>query len=99
MRKVKDFTIENTGGNVYVAWGEFLDGTFFAISSDLVMIYDANEYTAMNEDGYDGYTWENEHTIESYSYETDEYKDIQRQIYDRCTTGEKMVDIFCDIDE
>lgn len=100
MRKVKDFIIENTGGSVYVAWGGFEDGTFFAISSDLILIYDEDEYKAMDTDEYkDGYEWQLKHIIDSYSFEMDEYKDIQRQIYNRCTAGEKMVDIFWDIDE
>lgn len=98
--KVRDFIIENTGGNVYVAWGSFEEGNFFAISSDLVIIYDADEYKAMETDEYeDGYEWEQRHMVDSYSYEMPEYKDIQRQIYDRCTIGEKMVDIFSDIDD
>jgi len=98
---VKDFVIENTGGNVYVAWGSFENGFYFAISSDLVMIYDMDEYKAMETEEYqeDSYKWELKHVVESYSYEMPQYKYIQLQIYNRCSNYEKMVDIFSDIED
>lgn len=97
---VKDFVIENTGGNVYVAWGSFKNGFYFALSSDIVIIYDMDEYKAMETEEYgDGYEWEQKHEVESFSFEEAEYIYIQLQVYDKCTTGEKMVDIFYGIED
>ena len=81
--KVKDCVIENTGGYVYVAWGSFENGTYFAISDDILLIYDEDEYKAMDNEDYDGYEWENEHLIDSYSYLLDEFKYVLKQVYEK----------------
>ena len=95
--KVKDFRIENTGGHIYVAWGEFEDGNYFAIGSDLLLIYDEDEYAAMEEEGYDGYEWENQHTINSYSYGYGEFMNVLKQIYDK--TDMHDIDLFESIED
>lgn len=98
--KVKDFVIEQTGGYVYVAWGSFEDGTYFSISNDILVVYDEDEYKAMDNEDYDGYEWENEHTINSYSYQLDEFKNVLKQIYDKCEDSNKsLYDLFHSIEE
>lgn len=98
--KVKDFVVEQTGGYVYVAWGSFEDGTYFAISCDCLLVYDEDEYKAMDNEDFDGYEWENEHTINSYSYQEDEYKNVLRQVFDKYEDNNKaFYDLFRGIDE
>lgn len=98
--EVKDFVIEQTGGYVYVAWGSFTNKTYFCIGSDIVLIYDKDEYKAMDKENYDGYEWEQKHTIESYSYDSKEYKYILKQIYNKYENKAKdMMDLFHYIDE
>lgn len=96
--KVKDFVIENTGGGIYVAWGSFEDGTYFAIGSEDMFIYDEDEYAAMNESNYDGYGWELQHTIKSYpNYDglNKEYLDVLQQLFDKTTDSYKYtIDLF-----
>lgn len=93
--KVKEFKIENTGGNIYVAWGSFEDGTYFAIGNDILNIYDEDEYKAMYNDDYDGYEWQMKHTINGYVYEQDEYKNIIKQIYNKYENPNKdFYDLF-----
>lgn len=96
--KVKNFIIENTGGNVYVSWGSFKDGTYFAISSDILLIYDEDEYEEMNKSDYDGYAWEQQHCINSYNYDNKKYKEVLKQIYNKCNDSYKnMYDLFSDL--
>lgn len=89
---VKEFDIDNTGGNVYVAWGSFEEyPLFFTASSDGIAIYDADEREAMKSDDYDGYEWENAHSISGASYTLGSpnstlYKSVITQMYDRYTT-------------
>lgn len=98
--KVEDFIIENTGGNVNVAWGSLEDGRYFALGCEVLNIYDKDEYEAMNEEDYDGgYEWQLKHTLESYSFEMDEYKEIQKQLYERCSEYEKRCDIFYEYED
>lgn len=92
--KVKDFVIEQTGGYVYVAWGSFEDGTYFSISSDALFVYDADEYVAMDDDNYDGYTWEQQHIINSYDYTSNEYYYVLIQLWDKTKENERMIDLF-----
>lgn len=94
--KVKEFNIENTGGNVYVCWGEFEEGNFFAISDEILLIYDEDEYIAMDNEDYDGYTWQTQHTIDSYNYDCEEYLDVLKQIYDK--TPNKSLGLFFNIE-
>jgi len=95
--KVKSFIIENSGGNIFVAWGEFDNGTYFSIGSDLLMVFDENEYMAMESDDFDGYTWEENHTINSYSYTCEEYLDVLKQLYKR--TSIHSIDLFNEIEK
>lgn len=97
---VKDFTIEYTGGGVFVAYGAFTNGTYFSLGADLVVIYDEDEYAAIGTDEYeDGYEWELKHELESYGYDMPQYKYIQLQLYNRCSKGERNCDIFLDIED
>ena len=97
--KVKDFEIEQTGGYVYVAWGSFENNTYFSISSDILVIYDEDEYKLMYNDDFDAYTWEQEHIIESYSYECEEFKDVLEQLWERYPSSSKFFyDLFQSID-
>lgn len=102
---VEDFKIENTGGNIYIAWGSFTNGTYFAIGEDLLLIYDEDEYKAMSNENYDGYTWEQEHIIESFANckEVKESYDIfmyvLKQVWDKCTFIDKsFLDLFSEIE-
>lgn len=100
--KVKDFVIEQTGGYVYVAWGSFEDGTYFSISSDALFVYDADEYAAMDDDNFDGYTWEQQHIIKEYDndYINKEYIDVLIQIWNKCSYADKYsYDLFWSIDK
>lgn len=96
---VKRFEIENTGGNIYVAWGEFEDGTFFAIGDDILMVYDEDEYAAMDSDDYDGYTWQQSHTIKSFvgDANNETYMNVLKQIYNQ--TQNHYIDLFKHIEE
>lgn len=100
---VKDFVIENTGGGIYVAWGSFEDGNYFAIGDELLCIYDEDEYRAMDSVEYqnDSYTWQLKHTIDSFGYDDKMYLDVLKQIYDKCSDKEKSYfhSLFIDFDE
>lgn len=97
---VKDFKIENTGGNIYVAWGSFENGTYFAMGSEILLVYDEDEYEAMDKDDYDGYTWQQLHCIDNYNYDSKEYEDVLMQIYNKCDDSYKyMYDLFSNIKE
>lgn len=89
---VKDFVIENTGGGIYVAWGSFENGNYFAIGDELLMIYDEDEFVAMDSSEYqkDSYTWQLKHTIDSCSNDDKMYLDVLKQIYDRCSEKDKI---------
>lgn len=98
--KVKNCVVENTGGGIYVAWGSFEDGRYFAIGDEILLIYDEDEYKAMDNEDYDGYTWQNEHIIDSYSYELDEFKYVLKQVYDLCDYSMKdCLDLFSGMEE
>lgn len=92
---VKKFNIEYTGGGIYVAFGELDDNTFFTISEEGLSQYDQDEYKAMNDPSYDGYTWEQEHMISSCDYTNDKYISILQQIYDKCKViNKESYDLF-----
>lgn len=96
---VKDFIIEQTGGYVYVAWGSFTNGTYFSISSDILLVYDKDERDVIDNEDYDLYEWEQEHLINSYSFETAEFKDVLNQVYNKSTETDKMMyDLFSSIE-
>lgn len=99
--KVKDFIIEQTGGHIYVAWGSFENGTYFAIGSDSLFIYDEDEYKAMDNDNYDGYEWEQKHFLGEYgNYEglNNEYLYVLKQVYNKCKDKDKdCYDMFYSI--
>ena len=101
--QVKDFQIENTGGGIHVAWGSFTNGTYFSIGSEALFIYDEDEYKAMDNDNYDGYTWEQKHLIKEYgNYEgiNEEYLNVLNQIWDKCTDSFKyQLDLFESIEK
>lgn len=93
--EVKDYIIEYTGGNIYVAWGSFKDGRYFSIGSDMLFVYDEDEYVAMNDEEYDGYTWEQQHCLASYDYTASEYKNVLSQIFETYKSSEKYrMDLF-----
>lgn len=98
---VQDCVVEQTGGYVYVAWGSFLNKElYFAISSEILIIYDADEYKAMEKENYDGYEWEQKHEVESFSYLTDTFKDVLEQVYLKCDYKDKdLYDLFGSIGE
>ncbi len=98
--EVKEFIIEQTGGYVYVAWGQFNNGNYFAISSDILLIYDEDERKVMDAEDYDGYTWQQQHTIASYSYDTKEFAEVLNQLWVKCTYSDKYgYDLFSSIEE
>lgn len=84
--KVETCTTEETGGNVYVSYGKLSDNTYFAISTDLLMVFDQDRLKAsyIIDSKYDGDSskWESEHLIKSFDYSTPEYKCIAKQIHD-----------------
>lgn len=84
--KVETCTTEETGGNVYVSYGKLSDNTYFAISTDLLMVFDQDRLKAsyIIDSKYDGDSskWESEHLVKSFDYSTPEYKCIAKQIHD-----------------
>lgn len=93
--KVKDFIIEYTGGGIHIAYGSFEDGTYFAIGSEALLIYDEDEYAAMEDENYDGYTWEQQHLINSYEYTNKNHSNVLQQLFDRTTDSCKYtIDLF-----
>ncbi len=97
---VKEFKIENTGGNIYVAWGSFEDGNYFAMGSEILLVYDEDEYIAMDREDYDGYTWQQQHCIDSYNYDSKEYDEVLMQIYNKCNDSYKyMYDLFMELNK
>ena len=90
--KVKDFIIEYTGGGIYIAWGSFENGNYFAIGNDLLNIYDEDEFVAMDSSEYqkDSYAWQLKHTIDSCSNDNKMHLDVLKQIYDKCSDKDKI---------
>ena len=93
--KVLDVKVEYTGSGIYVAWGSLDNGNFFSISSDAMYEYDEDEYKAMDEEDYDAYEWENIHIVASYMPSGIGYKEVIKQVYDKCDDSDKdTFDIF-----
>lgn len=81
--KVETCIVEQTGGYVYVGYGRLANGTYYAISSDLVSLYDediyAYEYDENGRNDVDSYNWEMDHMVGGYDYNDPEYKVILKQ--------------------
>lgn len=78
--KVKNSLIENTGGNVFVGYGQFENGKYFAISDDILIISDKDIYKAHYDDNIDDYEWEQENLIDRYSFDTEEHTSVLKQV-------------------
>lgn len=79
--KVKTYIVENTGGYTMVAMGQLANGKYFALSDELLGIYDEDYHQAYLDELTVGETdWEEEHLIDFYDYESAEYKIVKNQI-------------------
>lgn len=75
MKKVKSSVIEYTGGNIWVATGEFEDGTFFSGITNEGLWIGRKPYCDDNYDE-DYIDWTDDYTEETF--------DIWEQIYKQC---------------
>lgn len=77
--KIETIDVENTGGYVMVGYGKLSDGRYFAISTDLIILY--NNDPRENED---------EQGVEFYNFDTPEYAEFAKQ----CAAVENGTDMF-----
>ena len=92
--KVKNYNIENTGGNTLVIMGQLENGNYFGLGDEWLVIFDANYHQAYLDGLTGGETdWEEEHTIDSYYMDEDEFKIIKDQIKNK-TLKESENNIF-----
>ena len=90
--KVKNYVAENTGGNTIVYMGQFEDGNYFRLGDENLVIFDDDYHQAYLDELTAGETdWEEVHMIDSYYYDSDEYKQVYNQIHSK---GLNESDIF-----
>lgn len=78
---IKSYTVENTGGGTLVAMGTLENGKYFGLSNENLVIFDENYHLAyLDMDSDDLTDWEEEHAVEFYNEEEDEYYAVANQI-------------------
>ena len=83
-KKVIEAHQELTGGNCYVFFGKFNDGTYFSFGLDTFIIWDADYGITFTQEFYDEtegdtYQWEQDHLLEKYNYPSKEIEPYVEQ--------------------
>lgn len=90
-----EFTIEDTGGHVLVAFGKLTSGNYYALSDDVLAIYDDDYYKkAYLDDSVDDYDFYTRHLLKEYDFNSKEYKQMLSRIYENCDENSKQLPLF-----
>lgn len=78
---------EMTGGNCYVYYGRFSDGTYFSFCLNTFIIWNADYGITFTQEFYDEtegdtYQWEQDHLLEIYNYPSKEVDSYVEQTFE-----------------
>lgn len=78
--KIEYSTVENTGGGTLVEFGKLTSGLYFGLNEETLVVYNDDYHEAyMNQDEEDLYQWQEDHIVNAFDADNEEYKIVANQ--------------------